>query len=124
MNASIEEIKAYMDNLNKKSCFNRSTGTCRDIKNSKDKMNSSEILIPKIKDNDDMIISYIQQLDDENIKNKFTKKKIRNNGGLDVYFHREITDEGLYDDWWKYRENKIGILAKKWCKENDIPYTD
>jgi hypothetical protein len=124
MHASIREIIFYMDNYSKKSCFDRLTGTCRDIKSLEDTIQYSEILIPKIRKYDDIIYSFIQQTNNRYLKSKFTEKKTRNVKDINSYFHTIITDAGLNEKWYDYKENYISILAQKWCEENDIPYTE
>ena len=39
-------------------------------------------------------------------------------------FRRAIDRLGLTDDWYKYRDDAFKCIARDWCEENDVPYTE
>lgn len=35
-----------------------------------------------------------------------------------------IQQLGLEKDWFRFREKALADLARRWCAENEIPYTE
>lgn len=39
-------------------------------------------------------------------------------------FHREINNIGLYDEWIAFRSSFLTKVAKNWCLDNNIKFSD
>lgn len=77
------------------------------------------IQLPSHNDIDEygMMIEFSNVIEDISVKEKILSKK-------DSFreLRQEIENEGLFNEWYDYRENAERNIAIKWCEENNIEY--
>ena len=116
----IEDLIFYMEGLsNEQLFFDCSIGEVltNSLLNNKD--SSQCVPIPVFNDTD-IIVMYLQQLNDKKLQ--YLLKKVKQRDFLSI-FHVAINDAGLYGDYVIFSKNQKIQIAQNWCDINNIKCT-
>ena len=113
----LDELTFCMESFTEITYFNKLSGEYVHINDLNSEIDQNILLIPKVK-NTNILIEYINQLNDKSIRSHLLRQK-ESKYFIEI-FHKVINDNGLYNDFIIFDSEVVKSKAIEWCEQNDL----